>query len=57
MTIEEVKRGLRGCAEDNCGECPYRKTKFGCIVLLMRDAVKVLEQLEKEKEETKEKEA
>ena len=48
MTREEVKIGLRSCADEECGKCPYRHTKRGCVDVMIRDAHQTIRELEAE---------
>lgn len=45
--IETVKKGCEVCIKTNCAECPYNSGDMDCMNGIFKDALAVIEQLEK----------
>ena len=53
-TPDEIKKGLTNCGSDDSrsckGTCPYNTSNAGCVGELIRDALVLIQQLERERD-------
>ncbi len=53
--VKEIKKALECCSvrNGNCNECPFIKEGFDCDLYLLKDALKLINELESENESLK----